>query len=224
MNSPIACPRCQRPLNVPDDLLGTRVKCPACAEIFTASEELLPRPHGVPVLSAADDEEDRRDRGRRRDRSDPDDEEPRSRRRRPSVRYDDEDDRPRRRDRYDDEADDDYDRRPSRIRNDKPGKVQAIAVMTLVGGILALVHALGWMATCFGFFWPGTYYSLVLGIMAIIKGVELLGDRARDGPPPMTTAVMQIVNIINLDVINLTMGIINVVFLHDREVDRYFRR
>ncbi len=32
----IACPRCQRKLRVPDDLLGKSVKCPGCAEPFMA--------------------------------------------------------------------------------------------------------------------------------------------------------------------------------------------
>jgi hypothetical protein len=32
----IACPRCQRKLRVPDDLVGKRVKCPGCEQPFTA--------------------------------------------------------------------------------------------------------------------------------------------------------------------------------------------
>lgn len=32
----IACPSCRRPLRVPDDLLGTTVKCPGCEEVFQA--------------------------------------------------------------------------------------------------------------------------------------------------------------------------------------------
>ena len=104
-----------------------------------------------------------------------------------------------------------------------PGKMQAISIMTLVGGILAIL-------TCFGIglgtagFWIPWIYSLILGIMATIKGSQMLGSN----PTPAfasarTIAIMQIVNIINCDIPNLTMGIINLVFLSDPEVKEYLR-
>jgi hypothetical protein len=34
----VICSSCQRPLRVPDDLVGQRVKCPSCANTFTAEE------------------------------------------------------------------------------------------------------------------------------------------------------------------------------------------
>ena len=34
----IQCPSCAKRLNVPDNLLGKRVKCPACKEGFVAEE------------------------------------------------------------------------------------------------------------------------------------------------------------------------------------------
>lgn len=102
-----------------------------------------------------------------------------------------------------------------------PGKMQAISIMTLVGGILAIL-------TCFGIglgtagIWIPWIYSLILGIMATIKGSQMLGSN----PAPAfasarTIAIMQIVNIINCDIPNLTMGIINLVFLSDPEVKEY---
>ena len=105
----------------------------------------------------------------------------------------------------------------------KPGKIQAISIMTLVGGILALL-------TCFGMAWGTMFiyipwiYSLVLGIMAIMKGSQMLGSN----PAPAfasarTIAIMQIVNIINCDVVNLTLGIITLVFLNDPEVREHLR-
>ncbi len=104
-----------------------------------------------------------------------------------------------------------------------PGKMQSISIMTLVGGILAIL-------TCFGIglgtagFWIPWIYSLILGIMATIKGSQMLGSN----PAPAfasarTIAIMQIVNIINCDIPNLTMGIINLVFLNDPEVKDYLR-
>jgi hypothetical protein len=60
--------------------------------------------------------------------------------------------------------------------------------------------------------------------MATIKGSQMLGSN----PAPAfasarTIAIMQIVNIINCDIPNLTMGIINLVFLNDPEVKDYLR-
>ena len=105
----------------------------------------------------------------------------------------------------------------------KPGKLQAVAIMTLVGGILALL-------TCFGialgtmFIYIPWIYSLVLGVMAIMKGSQMLGSN----PAPAfasarTIAIMQIVNIINCDMVNLTLGIITLVFLNDPEVREHLR-
>ena len=103
------------------------------------------------------------------------------------------------------------------------GAHQAIALMTLLGGILAVLVSIALMVTCIGFMWPGTYYSLVAGIFLIVKGAELVGARAHRSAPPQGTAIMQIINVINLDVINLTMGILTLVFLNEREVRGYFR-
>ena len=63
-----------------------------------------------------------------------------------------------------------------------------------------------------------------MGIMAIVKGSELLGENAHRGAPPTTIAVMQIINAINGDFMNLTLGILTLVFLNEPEVKRFFRR
>ena len=113
-------------------------------------------------------------------------------------------------------------RRPKR---QKPAKVQAISIMMLVGGIYALVHALGAVAatTFVCCLWPGIYYAIVMGIMAIVTASPLLGDSAHLQAAPRGVAIMQIINIINLDVVNCVMGIISLVFLSEPEVRRYFR-
>jgi len=103
----------------------------------------------------------------------------------------------------------------------KPGKIQAISIMTLVGGIVAILNCL-WVGLASVGIWIPWIYSLILGIMATIKGSQMLGSN----PAPAfasakTIAIMQIVNIINCDVPNLVMGIINLVFLNDPEVKDY---
>jgi predicted Zn finger-like uncharacterized protein len=114
---------------------------------------------------------------------------------------------------------------PRSIRSgpEKPGKVLAIGIMVLIGGILALLFAAVWVISVIGLCWPGTYYALVLGILAIIKGMQLLGDKAYRETPPSTIGILMIINIINADVVNLTLGILVLVFLGDREVKDYFR-
>jgi hypothetical protein len=126
--------------------------------------------------------------------------------------------------REDYEEDQDEVRRPRR-REEKPSKVQAIGIMVLIGGILACISALA--STLFSGFlcclWPGLYYGLVTGIMAIVKGTSLLNEKAYRLAPPQGIAIMMIINIINGDLVNLTLGILVLVFLSDKEVKDYFR-
>ncbi len=105
----------------------------------------------------------------------------------------------------------------------KPGKVVAISIMTLVGGILATISCAVWAVSTLGL-WIPWIYSLVLGIMAIVKGSKMLGSNpAPTVATAKSIAIMQIINIINCDVPNLVMGIITLVFLNDEEVKNWIR-
>lgn len=108
---------------------------------------------------------------------------------------------------------------------EKPGKVQAIGLMTLIGGILAIVNflAIGGGSGLVCCLWPGLYYGLVVGIMAIVKGAALIGVNAANETAPKAIAIMQIINIINLDLPNCVMGILTLVFLGDPEVAACYR-
>ncbi|GIW79642.1 MAG: hypothetical protein KatS3mg105_1449 [Gemmatales bacterium] len=105
----------------------------------------------------------------------------------------------------------------------KPSKVQAIGGMMLAGGIVAILASMAFMATCSCLLWPGTYYSLVLGILAVVRASSLLSEEAYQQSPPTGIAVMQIINIINCDLVNLILGILSLTFLNDPECQRYFR-
>lgn len=192
MNLTILCPSCQRPLRVPDNLLGESVKCPSCEQTFVAPDH-VEEPPNRSAAPPPEHYEDKRIASGRRD--------------------------------ADEDYDEDYDEAPrrSRFRREKPGKVQAIAVMMLVGGILATLHAAILMITIYGLCWPGTYYSLVMGILAIKRASQLMGDRVPRQTPPSGIAIMQIINIVNCDAVNLTLGIISLVFLNDDEVKDFFR-
>jgi predicted Zn finger-like uncharacterized protein len=215
MNLTISCPSCQRTLRVPESLLGQAVKCPSCAHNFTAPEHVE---DDAPPRPASD-------RPSRRPAAPP-----------PEDDSDDEQRISKRRARADDYEEDyeDRPRRSRRRRDEKPGKVQAIAIMVLIGGILATLYAAG-MLVYIGIIglasmglglvcclWPGPYYALVVGIMGIIKGARLLGEKAHRETPPQGIAIMMIINIINGDFVNLTLGILVLVFLADEEVKEFF--
>lgn len=111
----------------------------------------------------------------------------------------------------------------------KPGKVQAIEVMTLVAGVFGLIMGFSIMwATLF--LWIPWVYSFVFGIVAIVMGAKLLSSPGyRDGQPPETipkppyfVGVMAIINILCCDVTSLTLGILILVFLGDPEVKDYY--
>jgi GYF domain 2 len=140
--------------------------------------------------------------------------------RRPRRDEFDDDDRPRIRRRADDLDDRDYDR-PRRRRPQKPGQVQAVGIMMLVGGIMGVIVFLTFAATCVGLVWPGIYFELVVAILAIVRGANMLNQD--DQGPPRTLAVLLIICIINLDVINCVLGIVSLVMLNDPQVRDYYR-
>jgi hypothetical protein len=174
----------------------------------------------IPALFPArgDDRPNRRrfdeDRPSRRYADDPDDD-------RPPVRRDPDDD-----DQYED------DRPRRRRRTVKPGQVQAVGIMLLIGGIWAILLGLslvgigvmgpvtgggGWCCCV----WPGTYYSFVFGILAIVRGVNMMN--ADDQGPPNTLAILQVICILNGDLPNCIMGIVSLVLLNDPKVQDYYR-
>lgn len=127
----------------------------------------------------------------------------------------------------DDDHDDDLDvRKPSQRGGKKPDKVATLGVLALVGGIFAVILflSLGGGSAGFCCLWPGTYYSLVVGIMAIIRGAGLLGSTAHQYPVPSGIAIMMIINIINLDILNLVLGIVMLTMCGDEEVNNYLAK
>jgi len=203
MSRIVDCPSCARKLRLPEDLLNVEVQCPGCGTVFTGAEAEAPEPTAAPVedhLETVEEEPPAKVRlpARRRSRE-----------------LEDEDE---------DEDEDDYEDRPRRRRGpDKPSKVQAIAIMVLVGGILAAIEGGCLALSCYGLLWPGTYYSLVIGIMAIVEGTKLLGPEGHWRPPPKLFAILLVVNILNANIADCVMGIVSLVFLNEPEVQDYYR-
>ena len=54
----VSCPDCDRKLRVPDNLLGKKVKCPSCGNMFTADTNgAAPSGRNSSIRSEDDEEE-----------------------------------------------------------------------------------------------------------------------------------------------------------------------
>jgi hypothetical protein len=203
MSHIIACPECGQTLQVPAELIGAAVQCPKCQHAFTAaapaeSEQPKPAPIPPPIVEPV------------ASKPSPEESEPKEKKRRARDDYDDDDEMP-----------------ALRIKRDeKPAHVTGLGIMALVGGIVAILLAIGLGAGSAGAccLWPGTYYSLVIGILAVIRGSAILGANAHEETPPKTLAVLMIVNIINGDMVCLVLGIIMLTFCGEKEVIDYLKK
>jgi cell division protein FtsX len=110
----------------------------------------------------------------------------------------------------------------------RPGKFQAVAVMTLVGGIVSLLWTLlvAWAGlTSLLFvccFIPSGLYSFIAGILITVQGARLLGQNAGPIlPRTASAATLLIVCILAFNPICLVLGVINHWLLNDAEVREY---
>ena len=121
------------------------------------------------------------------------------------------------------------------VSQGKPGKVQAIAIMTLIDGILSILIGIGWglgiLGTVVGTFGVGFFvllccpvpiYAVVLGILEILFAANLLPEPPKVQEFAKYVAIMQIVNIISGDILSPVTGILALVFANDPEVVGYF--
>jgi hypothetical protein len=112
---------------------------------------------------------------------------------------------------------------------EKPGMVQAIAVMTLVNGIINILYAFGVTLLIiigslgFGIICaPLTILPGILGIFEILYTVKLLPDAPQPTKPNQTLAILEICAILTGNVISFVIGILNLVFYNDENVKAYF--
>jgi len=109
----------------------------------------------------------------------------------------------------------------------KPGKVQAIAIMNLIDGVLNVMWGIGLtcsaVASLIGILLiPFTVYPIILGIMELVYASQLLSTPPGVRKPAQYLAIMQLLNIVLFEPISLIIGIISLVFYSDEEVKRYF--
>jgi hypothetical protein len=111
----------------------------------------------------------------------------------------------------------------------KPGTITAIAIMTLISGILNIIGgASATIAIVLGTLGIGllcaplTILPLILGIFEILYAVKILPDPIKAKKPSQTLAIIQIITILFGNVYTLVVGILALVFYGQDEVKNYF--
>jgi hypothetical protein len=114
---------------------------------------------------------------------------------------------------------------------ERPGKVNALAIMTIVNGALNIVAACGITLSIvigtlgFGLICaPLTILPSILGVFEILYGVKLLANPAQPVKPAQAIAILEILMVLYANVISLAVGIVALVLYNDEEVKDYFAR
>lgn len=115
-----------------------------------------------------------------------------------------------------------------------PGKVQAIGIMHLVGGIMNIIASMVWalygLLTGIATFGIGlvvccpAFILLPIGIFEIISGAKHLSKDHSGLAPPKTTGIVEIFSILGCSIFSTVFGILTLVFLSDPEVEQYYAR
>jgi hypothetical protein len=102
-----------------------------------------------------------------------------------------------------------------------PGKLQAVYIMMICIGGLGLLGIPVLVLWTWGIllFWPGTYLAIATTILALVYGI--IGINTSHCRIPKFVPILLIVNVINCDVISLTVGVLTLVFLADSDVQAY---
>jgi hypothetical protein len=112
------------------------------------------------------------------------------------------------------------------LPDEKPGLVTAIAVMTLINGIvnifwgLTVTMTLFWTLVCL----PVGLLQTALGIFEIVYAAKLLGSSPQPMRPSTNIAVLEIVCVLTGNVFSMIVGILSLVFYNDPAVKDYFTR
>lgn len=111
----------------------------------------------------------------------------------------------------------------------KPGLVTAIALMTLVSGIINLFWGFVASATALGTIvgvvcLPITILPTILGIFEIIYAAKLLSAQPQPVQPSTSIAVLEILTFLMGNVFSMVAGILALIFYNDVTVKDYFNR
>ena len=114
----------------------------------------------------------------------------------------------------------------------KPGELQAIAILTLVSGILNILSGVAWTLYLLvaGVFTlgisclclPVPLFQLVTGILEVMYALQILPEPIRVGRPNTTVAILEIICILGGNVVSVVTGILALVFYGHEDVRQYF--
>ncbi len=114
-------------------------------------------------------------------------------------------------------------------QNQKPALFTAIAVMTLISGIINLFWGFIASATALGTLvgivcLPITILPTILGVFEIIYAAKLLSSQPQPVKPSQSIAILQILTFLIGNVFSMVVGILSLIFYNDVNVKEYFAR
>ncbi len=111
--------------------------------------------------------------------------------------------------------------------NARPVKVQTMAILVLINGILNIVWggilALFGVITIIGILCaPILILPMVLGVFELIYALNLLADPPKVKKPSQAIAILEICDILFLNIFGVVVGVLSLIFINEDEVKDYF--
>lgn len=111
--------------------------------------------------------------------------------------------------------------------NARPVKVQTMAILVLINGILNIVWggilALLGVLTVIGIMCaPILILPMVLGVFELIYALNLLADPPKVKKPSQAIAILEICDILFLNIFGVVVGVLSLIFINEDEVKDYF--
>lgn len=111
--------------------------------------------------------------------------------------------------------------------NTKPTKLQTMAVLVLVngilnivwGGILALLGVLSLIGILCA---PLLILPMILGVFELIYAINLMAEPPKVKEPSQAIAILEICDIFFLNIFSVVVGILSLIFISDEEIKEYF--
>ena len=111
--------------------------------------------------------------------------------------------------------------------NTKPAKVQTMAILVLINGILNIVW--GGILALLGIFTivgilcaPILILPMVLGVFELIYALNLLADPPKVKGPSQAIAILEICDIFFLNIFGVVVGVLSLIFMNEEENKDYF--